>query len=53
MFSGKFRDGVISTLTIYNVVRDDFFNVIDYKFIRAGNISSAILYNAFDLIIVW
>ena len=53
VFSGSFKNGIITTLTINNVVRDDFFNIIDYKFIRAGNISSAILYNAFDLIIVW
>lgn len=35
------------------IIRDDFHMEIEYKYIRAGYVTSSILYNALDLIVIW
>ena len=52
VFNGKLFN-VIEYLSRGLIVRDDFYNAIDHKFIRAGYTSSAILYNATDLLFIW
>jgi hypothetical protein len=43
----------IESISKYTIIRDDFYNEIDHKFIRAGYRSAAIFYNANDLIVIF
>lgn len=52
VFNGKLFN-MIEDLSTGNIVRDHFYNEINHKFIRAGYTSSAILYNATDILFIW
>lgn len=52
VFSGKLLL-LLEQLSKGRIVRDDFFNEINHKYIRAGYTSSAIIWNGLDLIIIW
>lgn len=43
----------IESISKYTIVRNDFYNEINHKFIRAGYRSAAIFYNANDLIAIF
>jgi len=44
---------VLDWISRYKITRDDFYNEINHKFIRSDYKSSAIIFNALDLLIIW
>jgi cysteine-rich repeat protein len=44
---------ILDWITRYTITRHDFYNEINHKFVRGGYPSSAIIFNATDLLLIW